>query len=208
MPTPGFLAGTLDDNGYPAWITNLDNDDNTNRTVQVVRGLAPADALHVAGARPGVITPCRLPGQRPGNRTSLPRAAIGPTDSGAVLLAGQNGPWTFIYDDAEMTCGVQDDRGARGLVPPAKMLSAAGREAATSTDGITLNTSLLREAGVVYADEAHPRVRDACIRAVACTEFRTAHTDGRSAEGIDAGGVLLGYEGVIAGDRYAPGTGA
>ena len=93
---PGFGTGALDDDGYPAWITGLDNDDNTNHTVHVVRGLAPADALQVAGARPAVITSCRLPAQRPDNGTSLPRAAIGPTDSGAVLLAGRIGPWSFV----------------------------------------------------------------------------------------------------------------
>ena len=128
MPTPGFRTGTLNNDGYPAWITALDNDDNTNHTVHVVRGLAPADALQAADRRQAVITPCRLPAQQPDNGTSLPRAAIGPTDSGAVLLAGQVGPWSFIYDDAGMTSLAQDG------VSPAEVLSAAGREAATCTD--------------------------------------------------------------------------
>lgn len=131
MPAPDFRTGTLDNDGYPAWITDLDNDDDANHTVHVVRGLAPAEALLVAGARQDMITPCRLPAQRPDNRTSLPRAAIGPTDSGAVLLAGQVGPWSFIYDDSGLT-SIEPGGGA-------KMLSAAGREAASSTDGSTLN---------------------------------------------------------------------
>jgi hypothetical protein len=137
MPVPGFRAGTLNEDGYPAWITDLDNDgDNADRTVHVVRGLAPADALQVVGARLALITPCRLPAQRPDNGTSLPRAAIGPTDSGAVLLAGQVGSWSFIYDDSGMTSLAQDG------VPPVKMLSAGGREAATCTDGSNLNPHL------------------------------------------------------------------
>jgi hypothetical protein len=104
--------------------------------VHVVRGLAPADALQVVGARQAVITPCRLPARQPDNGTSLPRAAIGPTDSGAVLLAGQVGPWSFIYDDAGLTSLALDG------VSRAEMLSAAGREAATCTDGSSLNPSL------------------------------------------------------------------
>ena len=39
---------------------------------------------------------------------------------------------------------------------------------------------------------------------IACTEFLTArHTGGRSAEDIDAGGVLPGYTGTIVQDSYA-----
>jgi hypothetical protein len=62
MPTPGFPAGTLDEDGFPVWITDLAVHD-PNHTVHVVRGLAPADALQILGARPGIITPCQLPGQ-------------------------------------------------------------------------------------------------------------------------------------------------
>jgi hypothetical protein len=135
MPIPGFRAGTLSNDGYPAWITALDNYEGANHTVHVVRGLAPADALQLVGAPQAVITPCRLPAQQPGNRTSLPRAAIGSADSGAVLLAGQVGPWSFIYDDAGLTSLAQDG------VSPAEMLSADGREAAACTGG-GLNPSL------------------------------------------------------------------
>lgn len=137
MSTPGFPAGTLDDEGFPAWITALESDD-PNHTVHVVRGLAPADALHLLGAQPDTIVSCQLPAQRPGGRDSLPRAVIGSTDSDAVLLAGQFGSWTFVYDDSGLSGWEQDGE----LAPSAKMLSADGREAATSTWTINADTML------------------------------------------------------------------
>lgn len=64
---------------------------------------------------------------------------------------------------------------------------------------------LLREAGVLYADETPARVGGRLHYVhVACTEFLTAmHTGGRSADDIDAGGVLPGYSGTIVRDGYA-----
>jgi hypothetical protein len=108
-----------------------------NRTVHAIRGLAPPYALQAVGAGLDMIRPCQLPVGPPGKGTwtSLPRAAIGPTDSAAVLLAGQIGAWTFVYDDAGMTHG-------RGDESPARLLSVGGREAATCTEGITLSESL------------------------------------------------------------------
>lgn len=65
--------------------------------------------------------------------------------------------------------------------------------------------ALLRAAGVLYADETPARAAgNLCYVHVACTEFLTAmHTGGRSAEDIDAGGVLPGYQGTIVRDGYA-----
>ncbi len=64
---------------------------------------------------------------------------------------------------------------------------------------------LLREAGVLYADETPARAAGHLHYVhVACTEFLTAlHTGGRSAEDIDAGSVLPGYAGTIVRDGYA-----
>ncbi len=64
---------------------------------------------------------------------------------------------------------------------------------------------LLREAGVVYADETPARAAGGLRYVhVACTEFLTAlHTGGRSAEDIDAGGILPSYHGTIVRDGYA-----
>jgi transposase len=64
---------------------------------------------------------------------------------------------------------------------------------------------LLRSAGVLYADETPARAAGGLRYVhIACTEFLTAlHTGGRSAEDIDAGGVLPGYAGTIVRDGYA-----
>jgi transposase len=64
---------------------------------------------------------------------------------------------------------------------------------------------LLREAGVLYADETPARGSGKLAYVhVACTEFLTAlHTGGRSAQDIDAGGVLPGYAGTLVRDGYA-----
>jgi transposase len=64
---------------------------------------------------------------------------------------------------------------------------------------------LLREAGVLYADETPARAAGKLHYVhIACTEFLTAlHTGGRSAGDIDAGGVLAGYTGTIVRDGYA-----
>ena len=65
--------------------------------------------------------------------------------------------------------------------------------------------ALLREAGVLYADETPARASGHLHYVhVACTEFLTAmHTGGRSAADIDGGAVLPGYDGVIVRDGYA-----
>jgi transposase len=64
---------------------------------------------------------------------------------------------------------------------------------------------LLRDAGVLYADETPARTAGKLHYVhVACTEFLTAmHAGGRSARDIDAGGVLPGYAGTIVRDGYA-----
>ena len=64
---------------------------------------------------------------------------------------------------------------------------------------------LLRQAGVLYADETPARTAGHLEYVhVACTQYLTAmHTGGRSAADIDAGGVLPGYAGTIVRDGYA-----
>jgi transposase len=64
---------------------------------------------------------------------------------------------------------------------------------------------LLRQAGVLYADETPARAAGHLEYVhVARTGYLTAmHTGGRSAGDIDAGGVLDGYTGVIVRDGYA-----
>src|SRR5918993_1137516 len=65
--------------------------------------------------------------------------------------------------------------------------------------------ALLRQAGVLGVDETPGRAAGGLVYVhVACTEFLThLHTGGRSAEDIDAGGVLVGYAGTIVRDGYA-----
>ncbi len=64
---------------------------------------------------------------------------------------------------------------------------------------------LLRESGVLYADETPARTAGTLHYVhVACTEFLTTlHTGGRSAQDIDAGAILPGYAGTIVRDGYA-----
>jgi hypothetical protein len=130
MTVPGFAADALDENGLPVWVSGLASE-NFNHTLHVVRGLDPAAALLALGARAPVIQPCTLAAERTDEWTSLARASIAPTDSGAVLLAGRVGKWTFVYDDAGMT---GDDSAA--------ILSKDGREAASTTETINADVSL------------------------------------------------------------------
>jgi transposase len=64
---------------------------------------------------------------------------------------------------------------------------------------------LLRQAGVIYADETPARAAGGLEYVhVACTEYLTCmHTGGRSAADIDAGRILPGYAGTIVRDGYA-----
>ncbi|MGH8940781.1 MAG: IS66 family transposase, partial [Actinomycetes bacterium] len=64
---------------------------------------------------------------------------------------------------------------------------------------------LLGQAGVLYVDETPGRAAgELAYVHVACTQFLThLHVGGRSADDIDAGGVLVGYAGTIVRDGYA-----
>ena len=64
---------------------------------------------------------------------------------------------------------------------------------------------LLGQAGVLHVDETPGRAAGGLVYVhVACTEFLThLHTGGRSADDIDAGGVLVGHTGTIMRDGYA-----
>ena len=85
------------------------------------------------------------------------------------------------------------------------MAGIRGKTAARLGPFLDRVQALLRTAGVLYADETPARA-DGRLHYVhvACTEFLTAlHTGGRSADDIDAGGVLPGYTGTIVRDGYA-----
>jgi hypothetical protein len=138
MATPGFPPHTLDASGAPVWISGLAGDD-PNHTVHVVRGLAPAAALEVLGARPETFRECALPQDKPDRWMSLPAAALGLEPEDGCLLAGSIADWTFVYDDLAYTS--HDD------TPP---LSAAGRTAATSMFSVNADASL------TYAVDGEP----------------------------------------------------
>ena len=78
-----------------------------------------------------------------------------------------------------------------------------------SSGFMDLVASLLRQAEAVHADETPARAAGG-MRYVhlACTRFLThMHTGDRSADAVDAGGVLPGYQGILVRDGYHQGYG-
>jgi hypothetical protein len=141
VPTPGFPAGTLSDAGFPRWIDALE-DEYANSTVHVVRGLPAAEALQVIGARPALFMTCVPPRGQADGQTSPPETVFGQPDCEAVLLAGQVGAWTFVYDSLGDTGYGEDPQRRGSFVSMAELLSAGGREAASSTFSINADTNL------------------------------------------------------------------
>jgi transposase len=93
-----------------------------------------------------------------------------------------------------------------GLRVSAGWMAGARHKAAARLDPFMTHVrGLLRQAGVLYADETPARAAGGLhYLHVACTGHLTAlHAAGRSAAGIDAGGVLPGYAGTIVRDGYA-----
>ena len=90
------------------------------------------------------------------------------------------------------------------------MAGIRGRAAAlVEAGGFTARVrELLKAAPAVHADETPARAAGGTRYVhLACTRYLTCmHTGDRSADAIDAGGVLPGYGGVIVRDGYA-GTG-
>jgi transposase len=85
------------------------------------------------------------------------------------------------------------------------MASVRGRAAAALAPFMTHVQALLRAAPALNADETPARAAKSLAYVhVACTRYLThLHVAGRSAEDIDAGGVLPGYTGVLMRDGYA-----
>ncbi len=141
MSTHVFPQNALDGDGGSLWVSELAAEAQ-NQALHVVRHLPPP-ALILLGACPKDIRVCELPAEKPSARTSLPRAAIGPTESNAVLLSGRIGEWTFVYDDA----GFSTWEGTAAETLAAKQLSTEGGVAATTT----LTTD--GQATIAYADD-------------------------------------------------------
>jgi hypothetical protein len=119
----------------------------------VVRGLAPAGALEAIGARPARFMTCVLPGAE----AVPPRQVFGRPGCEAVLLAGQVGDWTFVYDGLGDTGYGEDPHRRYAFVSMAEILSAGAREAASGTFTIEADTSLSYAAdGRLLLDAGEP----------------------------------------------------
>jgi hypothetical protein len=193
VPTPGFPVGTLGDAGFPAWVDALAGED-AHCTVHVVRGLAPAGALAAIGARPATFMTCVPPGGQAGGQTSPPRAVFGQPGCEAVLLAGQVGAWTFVYDGLGDTASGEDPQRRGSFVSMAEILSAGGREAASGTFSINADTSLFYAVDgdlLLHAvEEVDPHGDDipAGLRAAveAAGKFESADNEAGAYDGPDA----------------------
>ena len=121
---------------------------------------------------------------------------------------------------ANLTCGnyVPSRRAAALMAQMAGIRVSAGwiagvRAKAAGLVGVSgftdLVKELLRQAEAVHADETPARAAGG-MRYVhlACTPFLThMHTGDRSADAVDAGGVLPGYQGILVRDGYHGGYG-
>jgi hypothetical protein len=165
-----------------------------NFTVHVVRGLAPAGALEAIGARPAMFMTCVLPSEADG-QTSPPQAVFGQAGCDAVLLAGQVGAWTFVYDGLGDTEYGEDPQVRGSFASMAEILSAGGREAASSTLSINADTSLCYAVDgdvLLHAVEEVDPERDdipAGLQAAveAAGRFESAEDENDEYDGPDAG---------------------
>jgi transposase len=167
-----------------------------------VTDIAPAPAPRVteyvaqAKACPccGTVTEGELPGH------VRARASFGPEvhAQAASLVLGHHVP---VYRAALLLCELGGIAVSTGWTAGIRRKAAALVEASGFADRVR---ELLRTAPAVHADETPARAAGG-LRYVhlACTAYLTLmHTGDRSAEAIDAGGVLPGYSGIIVRDGY------
>lgn len=142
LTTPGFPAGTLDDEGCPVWTTSLYGPDHL--MFYLVRDLEPAAALEALGADPARAVPCALPAEAPAelDARSLP-ATVLDSEAETVLLAGRVRGWTFVMDDANTTEDLGDD-------PAAALSAAAGGPA------VSLHIDINALNRLCYAEDGAP----------------------------------------------------
>jgi transposase len=164
-------------------------------------GPAPAPKIteYVAQAREcpgcGTVTAGELPAH------VRARASYGPETcaQAANLVSGHHIP---IYRATLVLCQLAGIAVSTGWMAGIRGKAAALVEAS----GFTVRVrELLRTAPAVHADETPARAAGGTrYLHLACTRYLTCmHTGDRSADAIDAGGVLPGYEGVIVRDGYA-----
>jgi transposase len=158
------------------------------RTVEYV-----AQAKECAGC--GTVTAGELPAH------VRARASYGPETcaQAANLVSGHYIP---VHRATLLLCQLAGIAVSTGWMAGIRGRTAALVEASGFMDRIR---ELLKTAAAVHADETPARAAGGTRYVhLACTRYLTCmHTGNRSAEAIDAGGVLPGYEGVIVRDGYA-----
>jgi transposase len=129
------------------------------------------------------------------------RASYGPETcaQAANLVSGHHIP---IYRATLLLCQLAGIAVSTGWMAGIRGRAAALVEASGFMQHVR---ALLKTAPAVHADETPARTAGGTrYLHLACTRYLThLHTGDRSAEAIDAGGVLPGYEGVIVRDGYA-----
>jgi transposase len=170
-----------------------------HQVTDIVPAPAPKVIEYVAQAKQcagcGTVTAGELPAH------VRARASYGPETcvQAANLVSGHYIP---IYRATLLLCQLAGIEVSTGWMAGIRGRAAALVEASRFMDRVR---ELLKTAPAVHADETPARaaggtryVHLACTRYLACL-----HTGDRSAEAIDAGGVLPGYQGVIVRDGYA-----
>ena len=129
------------------------------------------------------------------------RAGFGPETcaQAANLAVGHHIP---IYRATLLLCQLAGITVSTGWMAGIRGKAAGLVEASGFMDRVR---ELLKAAAAVHADETPARAAGGTRYVhLACTRYLTCmHTGDRSAEAIDAGGVLPGYQGVIVRDGYA-----
>ena len=129
------------------------------------------------------------------------RASYGPETcaQAANLAVGHHIP---IYRATLLLCQLAGITVSTGRMAGIRGKAAGLVEASGFMDRVR---ELLKAAAAVHADETPARAAGGTRYVhLACTRYLTCmHTGDRSAEAIDAGGVLPGYQGVIVRDGYA-----
>jgi transposase len=129
------------------------------------------------------------------------RASFGPETcaQAANLTCGHHIP---VYRATLLLCQLAGVAVSSGWMAGIRGKAAALVEASGFMDRVR---ELLKTAPAVHADETPARAGGGTRYVhLACTRYLTCmHTGDRSAEAIDAGGVLPGYQGIIVRDGYA-----
>ena len=170
-----------------------------HQVTDIAPAAAPRVTEYVAQAK-------ECPGCRTVTEGELPahvraRASFGPETcaQAANLTAGHHIP---VYRSTLLLCQLAGIAVSTGWMAGIRGRAASLVEASGFMDRVR---ELLKTAPAVHADETPARAAGGTRYVhLACTRYLTClHTGDRSADAIDAGGVLPGYQGVIVRDGYA-----